>query len=202
MPETALTDEEILGISDDAPEVSSESPETSAPVETPSQETGTETPLRPESAKDETLAAKQQPAKAQQPAKDGTPEQAQEIIAAKAAELDRADAAFASGDVAGMAETFEQIFGDNPHACADALWMGLQFLEQRAPEHLSNFSKMVVSDELSQQGIWNALELIYESAQRSGAQETLALLDQLAGGLQQTYGIGPATPETQAAEWQ
>jgi hypothetical protein len=61
---------------------------------------------------------------------------------------------------------------------------------------------MAVSDELGQRGLWDALETIYASAQKAGAQETLALLDQLAGGLHQAYGLGPATPETQAAEWQ
>lgn len=211
MPET-LTDEQILGL-DDGPssEVSSESAESAeatAPIETQPEEATAETPLRQDQTKDETLTQSKQPAKGQQPdktqqpAKDGTPEQAQEIIAAKAAELDRADGAFANGDIAGMAQTFEQVFGENPSACADALWMGLRFLEQRSPEHLSNFSRMVVADELGQQGVWDALELIYESAQKSGAQETLALLDQLAGGLRQTYGLGPATPEAQAAEWQ
>lgn len=203
MPE--LTDMEILDLPDAAESevsgASAEATETPSLSETQSEETA-ETPLRPDQAKDESLAPPKQTDKSQQTAKDGTPEQAQEVIAQKAAELDRADAAFLSGDTAVMAETLESMFGENPSACADALWMGLRFLEQRSPEHLSNFSRMVVSDQLAEQGVWNALEIIYESAQKAGAQETLALLDQLAGGLQQTYGLGPATPETQAAEWQ
>ena len=210
MSET-LTDEQILGIDDSpSPEVSSESAEASE--STPTIESGQEQGEETQLGQPETLAQPKPQDKAQQPtkqqtdkaqqAKEGTPEQAQEIIAQKAAELDRADAAFASGDIAGMAETFEQVFGENPSACADALWMGLRFLEQHSPEHLENFSRMAVSDSLSQQGLWEALETIYDSAQKAGAQETLELLDQLAGGLRQTYGLGPATPETQAAEWQ
>lgn len=209
MPET-LTDEQILGLEDGpSSEVSSGSAETSestATIETQPEQTAEETEFAPDQAKPETLTQAKPQDKTQQPAKQQTENPATtpeaQTIEAKAAELDRADAAFASGDVAGMAQTFEEMFGENPGACADALWMGLRFLESRSPEHLSNFSRMVVSDELGQQGIWNALEIIYESAQKAGAQETLALLDQLAGGLRHTYGVGPATPETQTAEWQ
>src|SRR5437870_3959024 len=118
MPET-LTDEQILGLPDTPEsEASLEAPETPAAVETPSQETAEQPQLRPESAKDETLAAKQ-PADKAKPAKDGTPEQPQdigEVNAAKAAELDRADEAFANSDYQGMAETFESVFGENPSA--------------------------------------------------------------------------------------
>src|SRR5437870_2588965 len=134
------TDEEILGISDDAPEVSSESPETSAPVETPSQETAEQPQLRPGSAKDETPAAKQQSDKTQQPAKpakDGTaqqPQNIQEVNAAKAAELDRADEAFLSGDHGAMADVLSEMFSEKPEMALEAAWVNRAWLEQHAPE--------------------------------------------------------------------
>jgi hypothetical protein len=215
MPET-LTDEQILGL-DDSPEVSTS--ETSTPVETPSQETAEQPPLSPTTEKSETLPAQKPTEKPQDKTQQAKPtdqsqdaqtfeqlfpagiEQAREVHA-KATELDRADAAFTNGDYQGMAQTFEQVFGDNPHGCVEALWMGRRFLEQRAPQESAAFSRFVVSEELGKQGVWDWLERVYESAQKVGARDTLELLNQGAGFFHGGYALGPQSPEIQAASWQ
>ncbi|SRR6266581_18142 len=209
MPEALeQTDEQILNITDDAPEVSSEAPETFAPEETTSQEPTEQ--LQPTSqtpAKDGTLPAKpadktqtQQPVK---PTKDGTQEQPQDIAsinAEKAAELDRADQAFLSGDYQGMAETFDSLFGENPHAAMEAMWMGCQFLEKTAPQELAQFSRFVVSNELASKDVWTWLEKINSAAKESGAREVSAMLNQFARVFQ-GYGLGPTSPQMQEAAW-
>jgi len=218
MPEV-LSDEQILGISDDAPEVSSDTSEPSAPVETEPEITATETPLRPDSAKDGSLPVQtkpqadktQQSDKSQPPTKPTDPaqdaaeyrqifprgiEQAREFHA-KATELDRADASFRNGDYSGMGQTIEAVFGDNPHGLADSMWMGMKFLEERAPAELAGFSRIVVSDELEKAGLTNFIEnALKNPSQAHGA------LQKIAGFLGQRYGLGPSSPETQASSWQ
>lgn len=203
MSET-LTDEQILGL-DDGPssEVSSESsaevPESSAPIE--QEQVSEETQLdQPESiaGKPQQQAGKPQD-KTQQPTKPGTPEQQQETIAAKAAELDRADAAFANGDVQGMAETFEQLFGQNPAGLTDAMWMASRFLEQRSPEQFAQFSKMIVSDQLSQLGVkWETLVKLAGYLEKANDRETFEDLNKLAVFFKQV-GHGPVTSESQSS---
>lgn len=203
------TDEQILEI-DDSPssEVSSESAETSestAPIETQPEEATAETQLSPDQAKDETLTQSQQADKAQpaktQPAKDAQEQaQALQLVEAKAAELDRIDAALLSGDTATMAETFASIFDGNPAGCAEALWVGSRYLEQYAPEHYSNYQRMIVADELGNLGTWGDLERAHELALRAGNRELATQIDQLAGKLQGRYGLGPATEEQLAAQ--
>lgn len=162
----------------------------------PQLETGQpETPAQPK-PQDKTT----QPDKAQ-PAKDGTPEQQQETLAAKAAELDRSDAAFSTGDVAGMAETFEQMFGENPAGLTDALWMAYRFLEQRSPEQFSQLSKMIVADQLAQVGMkWETLEKIAGYLKQANDRETFDDLNKLAVFLKQ-IGHGPSTTESQSASF-
>ena len=200
--DAAATDEAILGISDEP--YSAVSEESSTTVSTtdvsessePTEQTEEETqPGQPES-----IAGKsQQPT--QQTAKPGTPtpEQAQEVIAQKAAQLNKADAAFASGDVQGMAETFEQMFGENPAGLTEAMWMGFRFLEQRSPEQFASFSKMVLADQLAQVGIqWSTLEKIGKYLEQANDRETFEDLNRLAVLFKQ-IGIGPQTRDSQSA---
>lgn len=195
MPET-LTDEPILGI-DDSPssEVSAEAPESTAPIESQPGQTE-ETQLGPEQAKPETLAQPKPQDKAAP-----TPEQQQETLAAKAAELDRSDAAFQSGDVEGMAQTIEHLFGERPEGLTDAMWMGYRFLEQRSPEQFAQFSKMIVADQLAQVGMkWETLEKIAGYLKQANDRETFDDLNKLAVFLKQ-IGHGPSTPESQSASF-
>lgn len=197
MPDT-MTDEQILGLPDS---VESETPsdvsESPAPVETQTEDVSAEENLSPEQLKPGTA---EQPKPQAQPSKAApTSEQQQETIAAKAAELDRADAAFANGDVEGMAETFEQLFGQNPAGLTDAMWMASRFLEQRAPEQYSQFSKMILSDQLGQLGVtWESLVKIGEYLRQANDRESFNELNKIATLFQQV-GHGPSTPESQGA---
>src|SRR5690242_14310970 len=185
MPETetsVMTDEQILGIDDEATsEISGEVSET-AP-ETTSQETAELSTQRPEEKSETLPGQKPQQDKAQQPAKPADqsaatfeqlfPAGIEQARAAHAAaqEMARADEAFLTGDYSGIAQTFEQMFGENPKACADAVWVGMKYLQDRAPEELAEVLRYAIGTELGGQKIWGALEQIYAAAQKSGAQD-------------------------------
>jgi len=213
---------QVLEIDDATPLelTSGETPETAAPAETPATETADHAPpLTPTAEKADTLPA-QKPAekpqdKTQQgkPAEQGQPaatleelfpagiEQAREA-SFKAAELDRSDTAFATGDPEGMFETFDSMFGENPRGATDAMWAARQYLESKAPGELAQFSKFVVSEELDKQGIWQGLEQLYSVAQKTGNPEMVSQVNRLATFFNQAYGLGPAHPEVAEASWQ
>src|SRR5215472_8276005 len=211
MPET-LTDEQILGLDDGAAsEVSSEAPETTATVETTSQETAEQPPPRPPTEKAETLPG-QKPADKTQPQAKPADQNAQtfeqlfpggieEARAAHAAaqEMYRADQAFLTGDLHGVAQTIETLFGENPQALADTVWVGLKALQEKAPEQLQQVLRYAVSEELGGQKVWTELERAYREAQKAGARDAAESINRLAGKFQQRCDIGPQASETQDA---
>jgi hypothetical protein len=209
------TDEEILGISDDAPEVSSESAETSAPIEseTTSQETAEQTPLSPTTEKAEALPAQKPADKTQPQAKPADQSQGaatyQELFPQgveqarmalqKAEQFDKTDEAFLSGDHGAMSDVLSEMFAEKPEMALEAGWANRAWLEQYAPEKAAEFNRLIVADELGKQGLWNFLESAFTSAQ---TEQERAAWNQLAGFLNQKYGLGPqASGIADSKEW-
>jgi len=112
-----------------------------------------------------------------------------------------ADQAFIDGDLHGIAQTINSLFGENPQALADTVWIGLKALQEKAPEQLQQVLRYAVSEELAGQKIWTELERAYREAQKAGARDAAESINRLAGKFQQRYDIGPQASEAQDASW-
>jgi len=206
MPES-LTDEQILGIQDDAPAPAPEVSEAQAPSPEASEEpTSQQSESTAENQSEENLASetpdkvseKPQPETAEKPQAEAETleeqfprgrDQAAEVIG-KASELDAMDAALRNGDRAGMAEVALNAYEQGPEAYPQLLSSGVDVLREKAPERHAQFVASVVGEELQEQGVWPFLEQVYEVTPPGPARD---LLNRFAGFLG-AYGLGPANP--------
>lgn len=216
MPEQ-LTDEQILGIEDDAPAPSSEvgespeptSPEDSSPSESTEQSTSEptqqETPESSEAKTPDKASEKPQPETAEKPQPEaetleeqfpGGRDQAAEVIG-KANELDGIDTALHSGEVSDIAQVVMNAGERSGEKFPDVLHVGLNWLEQQAPQQHAKFVSGLVGRELQDKGVWPALEQIYEATPPGPARDSLNHLASVFGA----YGLGPSNPAAEKAAW-